>query len=75
MNINATFFGELLAVLLLLCVPLFAWLSYRLGKRKTTTPVLVAIIGGVLGLIPIFALIFVAVLCLKNDLTVPSADV
>lgn len=75
MNINATLFGELLAFFFVVCIPLFAWLSYRLGKRKTTTPVLVAIIGGLLGVMPIFALIYIAVLSLKKDVVVTAIDV
>ena len=68
MNINATLFGELLAFIFILSIPLFIWLSYRLGKRKTTTPKLVAVIGGILALVPFLALIYIAMLSLKTDL-------
>lgn len=70
MGINATLFGELLAFIFILCILLFTWLSYRLGKRKTTptTTKLVAVIGGVLALVPFLAMIYIAVLSLKADL-------
>ncbi|MGO2479309.1 MAG: hypothetical protein ACTH7Q_13300 [Pseudoalteromonas sp.] len=68
MSINATLFGELLAFIYILSILLFTWLSYALGKRKTTTPKLVALIGGVIALVPFLALIYIAVLSLKADL-------
>ena len=64
MNISATFLGYFVLVLF----PLFAAISYYLGKRKTSTPIVVAVIGGLLGLIPLFGLIFIAVLALKKDI-------
>ncbi|WP_199524994.1 hypothetical protein [Pseudoalteromonas sp. bablab_jr011] len=63
MNINASFINYLMLIL----VPFFAVMSY-LGKRKTTTPIIVAIIGGLLGLMPLFGLVFIAVLALKKDI-------
>ncbi|AXV64955.1 MULTISPECIES: hypothetical protein [Pseudoalteromonas] len=64
MNINASFINYLMLIL----VPFFAVMSYYLGKRKTTTPIIVAIIGGLLGLMPLFGLVFIAVLALKKDI-------
>jgi len=64
MNISATFLGYFVLVLF----PLFAAISYFLGKRKTSTPIVVVVIGGLLGLIPLFGLIFIAVLALKQDI-------
>ena len=64
MNISATFLGYFVLVM----VPLFAAISYYLGKRKTSTPIVVAVIGGFLALIPLFGLIFIAVLALKQDI-------
>lgn len=64
MNINATLIGQIIFIL----IPVFAAISYYLGKRKTSTPILVAIIGGLLALIPLFGLIFIAVLALKQDI-------
>jgi len=75
MNINATLLGEMMAIIFVVCVPLFAWMSYRLGKRKTTTPKTAAIVGGLLGIIPILGLLFIAVLVLKNDVEAKTSSV
>jgi len=64
MSINAT----LLGIIVLFLIPIFALVSYFLGKRKTTTPIIVAVIGGFLGLVPVLGLVFIAVLALKSDL-------
>jgi|TARA_Y100000815_G_C12910854_1_gene337833 4-hydroxybenzoate polyprenyltransferase len=63
-NISATLIGQIIFIL----IPVFAAISYYLGKRKTSTPIVVAVIGGLLGLIPLFGLIFIAVLALKKDI-------
>ncbi|MGS0535384.1 hypothetical protein [Pseudoalteromonas sp. SaAl2] len=65
MSFNATLLGLIVLVL----IPIFGLVSYFLGKRKTTTPIIVGIIGGFLGLVPILGLIFIAVLALKSDLS------
>ncbi|MBB1342208.1 hypothetical protein H5158_11220 [Pseudoalteromonas sp. SR45-6] len=77
MNISATLLGGFLALvfIVIVCIPFFTWISYRLGKRKTTTPVIVTVIGGLLAIIPIFGLIYIAVLALKNDLEVKHSSV
>ena len=67
MNINATLIGQIIVIL----IPVFAAISYYLGKRKTSTPIVVAVIGGLLALIPLFGLIFIAVLALKQDIDTP----
>ena len=64
MNINATLIGQIIVIL----IPVFAAISYYLGKRKTSTPIVVVVIGGLLALIPLFGLIFIAVLALKQDI-------
>lgn len=64
MNISATLIGQIIFIL----IPVFAAISYYLGKRKTSTPIVVAVISGLLGLIPLFGLIFIAVLALKKDI-------
>ncbi|HCV05941.1 MULTISPECIES: hypothetical protein [Pseudoalteromonas] len=64
MNISATLIGQIIVIL----IPVFAAISYYLGKRKTSTPIVVAVIGGLLALIPLFGLIFIAVLALKQDI-------
>ncbi|RUO68751.1 hypothetical protein [Idiomarina ramblicola] len=51
-------------------VPLFAILSYYLGKRKTQTPKLATLIGFILAFIPPLALIYIAVLVIKDDVQV-----
>jgi hypothetical protein len=42
-------------------------IAYRLGKTKTENPKLAAVIGFFLALIPLFGLIYIAVLALKED--------
>ena len=44
-----------------------AGLSFVLGKKKTTTPVLCSVVGFLSGLIPPLGIIFLAVLVFKND--------
>jgi hypothetical protein len=48
MDINATLFGELAAVFIFVT----GFLSYYLGKRKTTTPKIITLIGVLLAFIP-----------------------
>lgn len=64
MNVNLTLMGQIIFIL----IPVFAVISYFLGKRKTSTPIRMAIIGGLLALVPLFGLIFIAVLALKQDI-------
>ncbi len=45
-----------------------AALGYYLGRRKTQTPILTAVIGLFCGMLPPLALIFLMVLVLKNDI-------
>lgn len=68
MSFNLTLFGEFLAFFIVLCVPIFAVASYKIGKRKSTMPAVLAFVGGCLALFPLFALIFIALLSLKKDL-------
>ena len=63
MNINATLAGQFLTIFILIV----SLLSYFLGKRKTTTPKLAALIGAALSIIPPLGLIYLAVLVLKKD--------
>lgn len=70
MNINATLFGQVVLVLL----PLMAVLSYYLGKRKTQTPKLAAFFGALLAFIPPFALLYIMVLIIKNDVATNHAS-
>lgn len=68
MNLNATLIGQTLAIFFLLA-PVFAFICYQLGKKKTTSPKTAAFIGGALSLFPPLNLIFIAALVLKNDVT------
>lgn len=63
MDINATVLGPFF----LLFIPVIGFLSYYLGKRKTQTPKLAAFFGVLLALIPPFALLYIVVLIIKND--------
>lgn len=64
MNINATFVGQLVFVLAITC----AAIGYFLGRRKSSSPVLLAVVGFACGLIPPLGPIFILVLALKKDL-------
>lgn len=64
---NATAFVQITVALIYLA--LMAWLSYYLGRRKTETPIAVGVCGFLLALIPPLALIYIAVLTLKKDIT------
>lgn len=64
MNINATLIGELVV----LSVLVVGFLSFYLGKRKTNSPKLAALIGVLLSLIPPLGFIYLAVLVLKDDI-------
>ena len=55
----------------MLFIPLIGFLSYYLGKRKTQTPKLATFFGVLLAFIPPFALLYIMVLIVKND--VPNA--
>ena len=68
MSFNLTLFGEFLAFFIVLCVPIFAVASYKIGKRKSTNPGVIAFVGGCLSLILPLGLIFIAILALKKDL-------
>lgn len=63
MDINATFIGQFALISGLL----IGIVSYYLGRRKTQTPVIAGVLGFVLGLIPIFGIIYLIVLMLKKD--------
>ncbi|MGO2181223.1 MAG: hypothetical protein ACTH36_02680 [Pseudoalteromonas nigrifaciens] len=68
MSVNITLFGEFIAFFILLLVPIFAFIRYKLGKRKSTNPGVIAFVGGCLSLILPLGLIFIAILALKKDL-------
>lgn len=70
MNINATLFGQIVVVLALI----MAGLCYYLGKRKTQTPLLAAVVGVLTAFIPPLALLYLAALVLKNDIRLAGQD-
>jgi hypothetical protein len=70
MNINATLIGELVVISVLVV----GFLSFYLGKRKTNSPKLAALIGVLLSLIPPLGFIYLAVLVLKDDINQNNAN-
>lgn len=68
MNINATLIGEIVVISVLVV----GFLSFYLGKRKTNSPKLAALIGVLLSLIPPLGFIYLAVLVLKDDINQPN---
>lgn len=72
MSFTLTLLGEFLAFFVMLCIPIFAFVSYKIGKRKSTMPGTLAFVGGCLALFPLFGLIYIALLALKQDL--PKAN-
>lgn len=71
MNINATLIGELVVISVLVV----GFLSFYLGKRKTNSPKLAALIGVLLSLIPPLGLIYIVFLVLKNDIKQQGSEV
>ncbi|PKH33584.1 hypothetical protein [Shewanella sp. ALD9] len=63
MNINATLVGQLIVIFALLV----GVISYFLGRRKTQSPIMAGVLGAVLSIVPLFGLIYLVVLILKND--------
>lgn len=66
MNINATLFGQLVFISMFIV----GGLSYYLGKRKTSTPKVVTLIGVLLCIVPPLNIVYLIVLMLKNDIVV-----
>lgn len=62
---NATLIGQLILPLFAIVV---AVISFNLGKRKTTSPILVSILGFFSGLVPPIALVYLIALVLKKDI-------
>ncbi len=60
--------GSVLVQFYLVFVLLIGILSYYLGKRKTQTPKLTAFLGVLLAFVPPFALLYIIVLIIKNDI-------
>jgi len=72
LNINATIVGEFIALFALA----MAAMCYYLGRRKTQTPLLAALLGFILSIVPPFGLLYLIVLLFKKDIvtTSPAVD-
>lgn len=70
MNISATIFGQIV----LISIFIIGGLSYYLGKRKTSTPKVAALIGVLLCIAPPLNIVYIIVLLLKNDV-IPDSNV
>ncbi len=70
MNINATLYGQFVIIFALI----MGVLCYYLGRRKSKNPVLAALLGAVLSLIPLFGLVYLMVLLFKKDLSSTSVS-
>lgn len=70
MNIDATLYGQFVIIFALI----MGALCYYLGRRKTQNPVLAALLGVVLSLMPLFGLVYLMVLLFKKDLSSTSAS-
>lgn len=69
MPINPVLLGKIV----ILFAIVMASLGYYLGKRKTQTPVLTAVIAFFSALLPPIAIVFLMALVIKNDVQ-PSSD-
>ena len=62
MEINATLFGQIIALL----IPITAILSYLMAKRRVLNPAKYAIVGAFVGFIPPIAIIYLLLLFIKE---------
>jgi hypothetical protein len=69
MNINVTLLGEIVFISMFIV----GGFSYYLGKRKTSTPKMAALIGVLLCIIPPLNIVYLIVLMLKNDVVTGSS--
>ncbi|WP_019027746.1 hypothetical protein [Colwellia piezophila] len=69
MDINVTLFGKIV----LYSMFIVGGLSYYLGKRKTSTPKVVTLIGVLLCIAPPLNIVYLIVLMLKNDTIVKQS--
>lgn len=70
MNINLAVLGQFMMII----VPLVCILSYFLGRKKTKSPILAALLGLILCAVPPFAMLYLLILMFKKDVT-PSPAV
>lgn len=73
LNINATLIGQVFFIILLL-IPVFSFICYKVGKKKTTNPKMVGFVGAALSLFPPLNFVFLAVLVLKSDLPIALSE-
>ncbi len=69
MNINATVIGQFVVLFALI----MGAVCYYLARRKTQTPILAALLGMVLSIVPLFGLVYLVILVLKKDVSSTSA--
>jgi hypothetical protein len=62
---NITFIGELVFYSMFIV----GAISYYLGKRKTTTPIIATLVGIGLCILPPLNIVYLIVLMLKNDVS------
>lgn len=70
MNMNATLIGQLLVIFALI----MGVLTYYLGRKKTSTPIIAGVLGALLSLMPLLGLIYAAALVLKSDVHQVTAN-
>lgn len=68
MNIGAEIFGQIAFFTAIVC----AAIGFYLGRRKTHSPLLTALVGFFCGLFPPFGAVFIIVLALRKDLPQPE---
>ncbi len=70
MNINATIAGELTVIFAIVV----AVIGFRLARRKTRHPYIIALVGLLVSLFPPFGLVYLFILALKDDLMQPESE-
>lgn len=70
MSYNATLIGQFLVIFALI----MGVLTYYLGRKKTSTPIIAGVLGALLSLMPFLGLIYAAILVLKSDVKEPAAS-
>ena len=71
MNFNTTLIGQLMII----WIPLSTLIIGLLARKKSESPIIVTIIGFLLSFIPLFSIIFMAILALKSNVKKDAATV
>jgi biotin transporter BioY len=71
LNLNATLIGQVIILIFAIGI---AIISFYLGKRKTTTPILASVLGFISGFFPPLALIYLIALVLKKEIRKSDND-